>query len=69
MMEILWRAKQPYNVTTASQVVAVAAMQNLEYIQVRGLDGRRMSMHKRVVRRSDASLGCYTLTSNRAHFH
>lgn len=35
MLEILWRAKQPYNVTTASQVAAVAAMQNLEYVQVR----------------------------------
>lgn len=32
MIEYLWRAKQPYNVSVASEVAAVAALSNVEYI-------------------------------------
>ncbi|GAB4818837.1 hypothetical protein N2152v2_005883 [Parachlorella kessleri] len=33
MIEILWRAKQPYNVSVAAEVAAVAALSNLDYMQ------------------------------------
>lgn len=32
MIEYLWRAKQPYNVSVAAEVAAVAALSNVEYI-------------------------------------
>ena len=32
MIEYLWRAKQPYNVSVAAEVAAVAALSNLDYI-------------------------------------
>lgn len=32
MIEYLWRAKQPYNVSVAAEVAAVAALSNIEYI-------------------------------------
>jgi hypothetical protein len=35
MIQYLWRAKQPYNVSVAAEVAAVAALSNLEYMQVR----------------------------------
>lgn len=36
MIEYLWRAKQPYNVSVAAEVAAVAALSNLGYMEVRG---------------------------------
>lgn len=33
MIQYLWRAKQPYNVSVASEVAAVAALSNLPYIE------------------------------------
>lgn len=33
MIEYLWRAKQPYNVSVAAEVAAVAALSNVEYIE------------------------------------
>lgn len=35
MIEYLWRAKQPYNVSVASEVAACAALSNMTYLQVR----------------------------------
>ena len=35
MIEYLWRAKQPYNVSAASEVAACAALSNMTYLQVR----------------------------------
>jgi histidinol-phosphate/aromatic aminotransferase/cobyric acid decarboxylase-like protein len=35
MMEYLWRAKQPYNVSAAAETAACAALTNPEYLQVR----------------------------------
>jgi histidinol-phosphate aminotransferase len=32
MIEFLWRAKQPYNVSVAAEIAAVAALSNVEYI-------------------------------------
>lgn len=32
MIEYMWRAKQPYNVSVAAEVAAVAALSNMEYI-------------------------------------
>jgi len=32
MIEYLWRAKQPYNVSVAAEVAAVAALSNLDYM-------------------------------------
>lgn len=37
MIQYLWRAKQPYNVSVAAEVAAVAALSNLEYIEVSGM--------------------------------
>lgn len=34
MIEYLWRAKQPYNVSVASEVAACAALSNMPYLQV-----------------------------------
>jgi histidinol-phosphate/aromatic aminotransferase/cobyric acid decarboxylase-like protein len=40
MMEFLWRAKQPYNVSVAAEVAAVAALTNMPYLdQVSGERG------------------------------
>jgi histidinol-phosphate aminotransferase len=37
MIEYLWRAKQPYNVSVAAEVAACAALQNPQYLaQVAG---------------------------------
>uniref|UniRef100_A0A1D1ZZ84 histidinol-phosphate transaminase n=1 Tax=Auxenochlorella protothecoides TaxID=3075 RepID=A0A1D1ZZ84_AUXPR len=33
LIEVLWRAKQPYNVTVATQVAGLAAMRNIPYIE------------------------------------
>ena len=33
MIQYLWRAKQPYNVSVAAEVAAVAALSNLPYIE------------------------------------
>ena len=33
LIEYLWRAKQPYNVSVAAEVAAVAALSNLPYIE------------------------------------
>ena len=32
MIEFLWRAKQPYNVSVASEVAACAALTNMDYL-------------------------------------
>ncbi|GFH06004.1 aminotran_1_2 domain-containing protein [Haematococcus lacustris] len=32
MMEYLWRAKQPYNVSVAAEVAACAALTNMDYL-------------------------------------
>ena len=43
MIQYLWRAKQPYNVSVAAEVAAVAALSNLDYMQVGGSgEGRRL---------------------------
>lgn len=34
MIEYLWRAKQPYNVSVAAEVSACAALQNPDYLEV-----------------------------------
>ena len=34
MIDYLWRAKQPYNVSAASEVAACAALQNMAYLKV-----------------------------------
>lgn len=34
MIDYLWRAKQPYNVSVASEVAACAALSNMPYLQV-----------------------------------
>ena len=34
MIDYLWRAKQPYNVSAASEVAACAALQNMTYLKV-----------------------------------
>ena len=34
MINYLWRAKQPYNVSVASEVAACAALSNMTYLQV-----------------------------------
>lgn len=34
MIEYLWRAKQPYNVSVAAEVSACAALQNPTYLEV-----------------------------------
>ena len=34
IIEYLWRAKQPYNVSVAAEVSACAALQNLTYLEV-----------------------------------
>ena len=34
MIDYLWRAKQPYNVSVASEVAACAALGNMTYLQV-----------------------------------
>lgn len=35
LIEYIWRAKQPYNVSVAAEVAAVAALSNMEYLEVR----------------------------------
>ena len=35
IIEYLWRAKQPYNVSVAAEVAACAALSNPEYLKVR----------------------------------
>lgn len=35
MISYLWRAKQPYNVSVASELAACAALSNMTYLQVR----------------------------------
>ena len=35
MVEYLWRAKQPYNVSAAAEVAACAALTNPGYLKVR----------------------------------
>ena len=35
LIEFLWRAKQPYNVSVAAEVAACAALSNPTYLQVR----------------------------------
>ena len=35
LIKYLWRAKQPYNVSVAAEVAAVAALSNPTYLQVR----------------------------------
>lgn len=48
MIEFLWRAKQPYNVSVAAEVAACAALQNPDYLtkvsclRARGLQGMRV---------------------------
>lgn len=34
IIEYLWRAKQPYNVSVAAEVSACAALQNPDYLEV-----------------------------------
>ena len=34
IVEYLWRAKQPYNVSAASEVAACAALTNMPYLEV-----------------------------------
>ena len=34
LIEYLWRAKQPYNVSVAAEVAACAALQNPTYLEV-----------------------------------
>ena len=34
IIEFLWRAKQPYNVSVAAEVAACAALQNPTYLEV-----------------------------------
>ena len=34
IIEYLWRAKQPYNVSVAAEVAACAALQNPKYLEV-----------------------------------
>lgn len=34
MIEYLWRAKQPYNVSVAAEVSACAALRNPDYLEV-----------------------------------
>ncbi len=34
MIDYLWRAKQPYNVSAASEIAACAALSNMAYLQV-----------------------------------
>lgn len=34
IIEYLWRAKQPYNVSVAAEVAACAALQNPTYLEV-----------------------------------
>ncbi len=34
IVEYLWRAKQPYNVSAASEIAACAALTNMSYLQV-----------------------------------
>ena len=41
MIDYIWRAKQPYNVSVASETAAVAALSNLPYIEVRGCEAVR----------------------------
>lgn len=38
IIEFLWRAKQPYNVSVAAEVAACAALQNPEYLEVHALN-------------------------------
>ena len=35
LIDYIWRAKQPYNVSAAAEVAACAALSNPEYLQVR----------------------------------
>lgn len=35
IIEYMWRAKQPYNVSVAAEVAACAALSNPEYLKVR----------------------------------
>jgi len=35
IIEYMWRAKQPYNVSVAAEVAAVAALSNPGYLKVR----------------------------------
>lgn len=37
LIEYLWRAKQPYNVSVAAEVAACAALQNPAYLEVASL--------------------------------
>lgn len=34
LIEYIWRAKQPYNVSVAAEVAALAALSNMEYLEV-----------------------------------
>lgn len=36
MIEYLWRAKQPYNVSVAAELAACAALENPVYLEVPG---------------------------------
>ena len=38
IIEYLWRAKQPYNVSVAAEVSACAALQNPTYLEVCALE-------------------------------
>lgn len=37
LISYMWRAKQPYNVSVASETAACAALSNKQYLQVRSL--------------------------------
>lgn len=39
MIEFLWRAKQPYNVSVASEVAACAALTNMDYLNKVRMEG------------------------------
>jgi histidinol-phosphate/aromatic aminotransferase/cobyric acid decarboxylase-like protein len=45
LIEYMWRAKQPYNVSVAAEVAACAALSNPTYLQVRFSFRRRKGLH------------------------
>ncbi|KAK4371306.1 hypothetical protein RND71_010781 [Anisodus tanguticus] len=47
IIEFLWRAKQPYNVSVAAEVAACAALKNPAYLEVTsGMDAKKLKCHE-----------------------
>lgn len=61
MIEFLWRAKQPYNVSVASEVAACAALTNMDYLNKVGVDGTGMSQRLDAVCKAHAGMPVVTI--------